>query len=141
MIPFCPAIRRDLDPELALELPLLPWELRSGGVGGSALSVAGVPASYVLRTDRIAAVTLRATELEINALLATLEGIRASSESFVFAFDQTDPYTEYRVYLHTPLWPDEITPARDQSFLGVFTLDIELRTADGSQFLHAFLEE
>lgn len=141
MIPFTPSIRRDALPALDLTLPMQPWELKSGGVGGSAISVAGIPASYELRVDRIAMVTLRCYEYELNDLITTLEEIRASSEQFTFAFDQDDEYTAYRVYLNSPVWPDEITPDRDNNFLGVFTLALELRTVASAPFLHAFLEE
>lgn len=141
MIPFSPAIRRDNEMDLNLALPVLPWGLKSGGIGGSAVSAAGIPASYALRVDRIAMVTLRVTEDELNDVLAALEEIRETSEAFTFAFDQDDEYTAYRVYLHAPVWPDEITPDRDDAFPGVFQLPIELRTVDGSPFLHTFLEE
>ena len=52
MIPFCPAIRRDYEAALNLTLPLQPWELRSGGVGGSDVSATGVPEAYEIRRDR-----------------------------------------------------------------------------------------
>lgn len=142
MIPFCPAIRREYDADLNLTLPLRPWGLRSGGLGGADISATGVPESYEIRRDRVATVTLRAYEgAELDALMFILEEIRASSESFTFAFDQQDPDTDYVVYLHAPTWPEELVPARDEATFGVFTLEVQLRTVDGTPFLHTFLEE
>lgn len=142
MIPFCPAIRRAYDPDLNLTLPLRPWGLRSAGLGGSDISATGIPESYEIRRDRIATVTLRAYEgAELDALLFILEEIRASSEAFTFAFDQQDSETDYAVYLHAPVWPDEIAPTRDETMFGVFTLEVQLRTIDGTPFLLPFLEE
>lgn len=140
-LPFRPAFRREYADELALSLPLLPWQPRSGGIGGSAVSAAGVPESYVIRTDRIVSVTLRVLEEELDAVLAKLEEIRASSEAFGFAFDQDDVATDYDVYLHAPVWPDEIDAPRDPEFLGVHRITIELRTTDGSPFTLRWLED
>lgn len=139
-LPWRPAIQREYEPDFLLELPMLPWEPRSGGVGGSAVSAAGVPESYVIRTDRIASLTLRVLEEELDAVLAELEEIRASSEAFDFLFDQDDASTAHAVYLHAPVWPDEIRPTRDEEFPGAFRLQVELRTVDGSPFASLWVE-
>lgn len=140
-LPFRPSIARDGEAVWNATYPLRPWDLRSGGVGGSSVSVAGIPESYELRRDRIASVTLRLLEAEVDALLLELEEIRASSESFEFSFDQDDAGTAYLVYLHAPVWPDEIRAERDDGFLDVFTVTLEIRTVDGSAFAHTWLEE
>lgn len=134
-LPFRPAIARDYDAPFFLQLPMEPWELRSGGVGGSAVSAAGIPESYVIRTDRIAKVRLRVLEEELEDVLLELEAIRGASESFVFSFDQDDPATDYDVYLHSPVWPAEMTPTRDDGYRGLFRIELELRTVDGLGFL------
>lgn len=135
MLPFRPMIDRGeyADP-FFFTLPMLPWNIRSGGVGGSATSAAGISESYVVRKDMIAALTLRVLDEELNAVLAVLEAIRDGSASFRFAFDQDDPATDHEVYLHAPVWPAEIQPKRDDAFRGVFMLSIEIRTVDGSAF-------
>lgn len=142
MMPFRPMISRDeYEAPLLFSLPVEPWTVRSGGVGGSAISAAGVPASYVIRTDRIAAITLRCTEAELDSVLAELEAIRAAAQPFIFAFDQDDSATEHTVYLHAPAWPAEIVPERDGSFRDLFLVKIELRTADGSSFTTTWVEQ
>ena len=109
----------------------MPWTIQHGGVGGSAIAASGVPESYALRTDHLLAVTLRVDESELADLLAELSAIRDSSDSFVFALDRDDEYTEREVYLHAPVWPDPVNPERDDRFLPLFRLPIVLRTADG----------
>lgn len=133
-LPFRPAIRREYADELLFSLPMLPWDFLSGGVGGSAVSAAGVPESYVIREDRIVEVTLRVSEEELDAVLAEMESIRATSEAFTFAFDQDEDATDHEVYLHAPVWPEEIRPDRDDEYPGAFRLTIALRTTDGSPF-------
>jgi hypothetical protein len=141
MLPFRPAFRREYEAELNLTLPMRPWELRSGGVGGWEISAAGVPESFVIRVDRLADLTLRVLETELEDVIAELEAIRAASEPFYFAFDQDDSMTEYFVYLHAPVWPEEIAPDRDDEYVGLFLLRLTLRTVDGSGFLTTWLEQ
>lgn len=136
MLPFRPAFRRDeYTLPLELQLPMVPWELESGGVGGSAVSSAGVPESYVLRNDRLALIEIRVLEEELEAVLQELEAIRADSAPFVFSFDQDDAATDHTVYLEAPVWPERIRPKRDDQFPGAFRLALQLRTVDGSPFV------
>lgn len=139
MIPFCPAIRRTGEPDLLFSLPMIPWELRSGGIGGSATAAAGISESYVVRRDRIAKVTLRMYEIEVEDFFLALEEIRATSEPFIFLFDQSDEYSAIQVYLHTPVWPAEIDIIRDD-FPGVFRVSLELRSVGAAPFTEIWLE-
>lgn len=142
MIPFRPMIARDeYEAPLLFSLPMEPWTVRSGGLGGSAVSSAGIPASYVIREEEIAEITLRCTEAELPAVIAELRAIRATSEAFTFAFDQDDPATDYLVYLQAPVWPDEIKPERDGSYRDLFRLKIEVRRVDGSPFDLTWVEQ
>lgn len=140
MIPFTPAIRVAGEPELLFALPMLPWELRSGGVGGSSTAAAGVSESYVVRKDRIARVTVRMYEIEVEDFFLTLEHIRDNSLPFTFFFDQADDYSGVEVYLHSPVWPAELEIARDD-FPGVFKATLELRSKNGEPFTQIWLED
>lgn len=140
MLPFRPAFRRDYEEDLNLTQPMKPWEYRSGGVGGSTVAASGIPVSFVIRTDRLVDLTLRVLEEELESVLAVLEAIRASSEAFIFAFDQDDPTTDHWVYLESPVWPEAIEPERDE-FLGLFLLQITLRTIDGGPFTTTWVEQ
>lgn len=140
-LPFRPAfLGDDYEAPLLLEEPMEPWDVVSAGLGGAAVSATGVPESYVLRVDQIRALTLRVWEYELPDVMARIEAIRASSQPFLFAFDQDDPSTDCLVYLHAPVWPAELRPERDGTLRGLFRLRIEIRTVDGSVFETPWLE-
>lgn len=141
-LPFRPAIRRDYEEDLLFTAPMMPWAFRDSGIGGSAVSAAGVPASYVIREDDIALLALRVYEEELATVRAVLREIRAAlSSSFVFAFDQDDPATEFEVYLEAPVWPADVRPERDDEYLGLFRISIEIRRADGLPFDITWVEQ
>lgn len=141
-LPFRPAIRREYEEDFLFAAPMMPWTFRDTGVGGSALSAAGVPVSYVIREDDVALLTLRVYEEELAAVREVLRAVRAAlSVPFIFAFDQDDPATEYEVYLHAPTWPQDIEWKRDDEYRGIFTVSIEIRRADGLPFAISWVEQ
>jgi hypothetical protein len=117
-----------------LRHPMRPWQMLSRGVGSTAVSAAGIPETYVVRRDRVARVTLRLDEDELEAVIAYLEDWRDSGEAREFAFDQTEDSTEFEVYLDAPQWPEAIEPQRQAGYLPLFEIALELRTEDGDPF-------
>lgn len=141
LAPFCPQF--SFDPSsgaLALSLPIPPWESRIGGVGGSAVSASGLPASFVVRTDYLRAITLRVPEEDLADVLDFLAQVRDGSLPFYFWFDQELSDTEHYVYLSKPLWPEDLMPQRSADEPGTFELDIEIRTVDGTDFTTVWVE-
>jgi hypothetical protein len=128
--PFIPAAEYG-DDVIIWTLPMLPWRLRSAGVGGSAVAASGTQEAYTIRIDRLMDVTLRVLEEEVEDTLLFLETVRGAAEPFDFSFD--GGMTSIEVELVAPTWADgPIEPERDSSYLGLFTVALTLRTADGS---------
>lgn len=112
-------------------LPMLPWRLRSAGIGGSAVAASGTQEAYTIRIDRLMDVTLRVLEEELEDTLLFLETVRGAAQPFDFSFD--GGLTSIEVELVSPTWTDgPIEPERDTSYLSLFTIGLTLRTADGN---------
>jgi hypothetical protein len=125
---------------LNLELALLPWSLSERGIGGTAVSAAGIHEVYTIREDSIARLTFRVLEQELDDFRDFVRFARSSGEPFEFRFDQDEVTTEYDVILHAPLFPDSVEFMRESSFLPMFMVDLEFRALD-RPFNTFFLED
>lgn len=135
--PFRPKIiyGYDLESDLTLELPMLPWSRGRGGVGGSDTAASGIPEAFMIRRDRIRWFKLRVLESEMDAFDAFLDWAQDSGEPFDFWLDQDVFETSHSVYLQSLRWEDEqeIQHDRDE-YLPMFVISMALRTEDGSQW-------
>lgn len=129
-LPWIPRIKYGTQ-TLDLSLPQKPWTLSPVGVGGYRVSAAGVPNSYLLRRDQRVEVELRATDAELPDVFGWIAF--AQSPPFVtqFQFDQSNPATNYYVYLDSPVLGEEAMITREDT---VNVVSLMLRTADGSRF-------
>ena len=110
---------------LILELPPVGWLAREASVGGHVRATAGIPASYVVRRDRLIDLTLRIREEEwpdfLNAL-ATMQ----SGAAFEWFPRVGDP-TPQAVTLFAPMPGTPWGPTRLPEYPRVFTATITLR--------------
>ncbi len=114
-------------------LPQKLWMPRARPVGGSDVSDAGVPESYVLRREQLMKTELRFFETEWADVDMWLEFVQ-NSQSFYFWFDKDHISTKYAVFLDMPaLGNGEVAPSRDV-YTKIYTLPVTIRTTDGSRF-------
>lgn len=118
---------------LTLTLPSKLWTPMSKPHGGSAVSDAGVPESFVIRRDQRVKLDIRFTEAEwifVDSWLTWGQG----AQSFHYWFDKNDVLTDYTVYLDEPNPGDgEVVPVRD-SFTKHFAISVVLRTVNNGFF-------
>lgn len=116
-----------------LTVPQEPWTPAALVVGGSDKSAAGVPESFVVRTEELCEVKLRFTEAELPSVMAWLKWAQKNSGSFTYRFDKNDIATEYTCYLESPAINAEIKPSRAE-FKRHFGITLKLRTTTGVVF-------
>jgi hypothetical protein len=113
--------------ETTLELTIsqAAWLPADSTVGGSRTSAAGIPASYVVRRDRLLDVTLRLWESEWGALLNLIEWGQGA-EAFLF-YPDAEEATSWQVYLEAPEAGSRFAPSRDGTYPRIFTAALTLR--------------
>lgn len=118
---------------LTLTLPIKLWTPMSKPYGGSAVSDAGIPESFIIRRDQCCEIPIRFTEAEwpsVDQWLSFGQGAQA----FDFWFDKNDNATKYTVYLEEPKMGDgEVKPTREQ-FTQHYYISVVLRTTAGGRF-------
>lgn len=132
--PFIPKIEY-ANPTITLELtqPQKLWTPSIQSIGGSNVSDAGVPETFIIRRDQLVNVEVRFTEAEWDAVADWLEWAQ-EGVAFYYWFNGTDITTRYSVYLQSPnLGDGEIQPTRD-TYRGVFSVRLVLRSATGTRF-------
>lgn len=116
--------------DLTLDLPTPPHARRTPTVGGSKTAAAGVPASYVVRRDRVLAVTFRVWEEEIADFEALIEWGQAS-EIITWTPD-VDTGTAYEVWLESPKAGETFDPPRDEEVPALYLCTVEFRKVDAT---------
>ena len=111
------------------EVSAHPWIPSDASVGGSRTSAAGIPASYVVRRDKLTELTLRVSEDEWEDYLALLTWGQTSA-TFLW-YPDADEAASYTVYLESPLAGERSSPTRLGDFLRVFECTITLRNTAG----------
>jgi hypothetical protein len=118
---------------LTLTWPQKFWSPKSKPIGGSAVSDAGVPESFIIRRDQLCKTTIRFTEAEWASVDSWLNWAQQAN-SFDYWFDKNLIGTKYTCYLEEPnLGDGEIDPDREE-FGKIFVLPITLRTTNGTRF-------
>lgn len=123
------------DTELELTEPQKLWTPMARPVGGSATSDAGVLEAFTLRRDQLCKCEIRFTEAQWEAVDTWLEWAQ-NGGVFTFYFDKSNVDSSYECYLDSPTPGDgEVSPSRD-SYSGIYTLSITIRTTNGTRFTH-----
>ena len=122
--------------DLTLTWPMAPWTPGDRPIGGGERSAAGIPSNYVLRTEPLLRLVLRIDESEWADVVAFLRGVDAAGSSWTLYPDASDALTSYTVYLESPSVAngEEITPARDENDLSLFTLPVTVRRTSETVF-------
>lgn len=108
-------------------LPVRPWDRSNRTVGGSRTAAGGTPAAYIVRNDRVLAITLRLYESEVGAFDSFMAWAQAD-ESFLWYPDARLDSTVYHVWLEAPKAGVDVQWRRDPKFPRVLETTIELRT-------------
>jgi hypothetical protein len=115
---------------LDFTLPQRLWTPLSIAVGGSEVSAAGVPESFVIRRDQLLDLRLAFREGEWPAVHAWLAWMQDTAGFCVFYPDRAVG-TSRTCYLETPKVGEEIRPERGD-YPGIYELAVRLRsTAPG----------
>lgn len=110
---------------LITSISVRPWLPTNRTIGGQRISAAGVPASYVVRTDHLLEITLRFYESEWSAI-ENLVAFGQSAQSFLW-YPEADSGTGVEVYLDSPQFGESVVPSRDAEFPRVMELPITIR--------------
>lgn len=117
---------------ILLRLPLKPPEPVSRGVGGSNETGSGMLVGYEIRRDQLLKATIRFFESEWPSVEAWLHNAQLGN-SFTFYMDQNNG-AYHNCYLSKPKLTEDITPVRDQDYIGVYTVELELRDVSSIRF-------
>jgi hypothetical protein len=115
----------------SMTLPPGAWGRRSGSVGGSRKSAAGVPAAYTVRRDEVLILPLRFYESEWTSVYAMLRWGQ-SGESMTWYPDADVTTESYEVWLETPAAGEDVTPTRSTEYPLMLELSIGLRAVDAT---------
>jgi hypothetical protein len=110
-------------------VPQRPWSRSTPTVGGSRTSAAGIPASHVVRRDRLLTMRLRVYEYEwadVEALVAWGQ----YSEPITVYLDRED-VVGVDCYLESPLAGEALEPQREDGFPLLLGVDLTWRRVDG----------
>jgi hypothetical protein len=108
------------------DLPARFWSPTDNTVGGTRVSAAGVPATYVVRRDGLLELPLRLHESEWPDLLA-LVAYGQSGLPISWAPDADNPGAAVDVYLESPAPGEKWTPTRSAEFPRVLEQTLTLR--------------
>lgn len=128
----------DVPGQVELGIPQRPWDLGGTGVGGHAISTAGIDESFTLREDAEITMRLRMLEHEFYNEFRPMWLVWCrQAQTFTVRLDANDPLTEYTMRLVAPWLEEGLRPSR-HTFDGVLELDLTLCTADSAPILHAY---
>jgi hypothetical protein len=119
------------------ELPLREWQYGMDQEGGHAVSAAGLPASFVVRTQETLDLVLRVKESEWSDCRAFLRAGMAGVEITMTVAD--NPPVD--VYFVTPVAGEAYQTDRDPSFPRVLDVAITVRASDGGDIDLVFYPE
>jgi hypothetical protein len=111
------------------------WEPSSKKIGGQAVSGAGVPEGFTRRRDELCTLTIVYYEHEWVSIRAWLVWAQDHQAAFAFRFDQSDPTTEYTVYLEAP--QDEIKGKPSGEYPGMKEIEVVVRSTTATPFVVA----
>jgi len=118
-------------------IPARAWTPGDETIGGSRTSAAGVPASYVVRRDRLLDVTLRFLESEWEDVRDLVE-FGQSAELFTWYPDANDLAQSAEVYLISPKPGEKWAPVRSADYPRAMELTITLRCPTAPLWLPYF---
>ena len=108
-------------------LPIREWQYGIQNKGGHAVSAAGLPASFVVRTQETLDMTLRVLESEWPDCMEFLRAGMAGLEIQMTVGDQ-DPVD---VFFVSPVAGEDFAPDRDPAFPRVLNVAITVRSVAG----------
>jgi hypothetical protein len=109
------------------ELPLREWSYGLDQEGGHAVSAAGLPASFVVRTQEMLVLTLRVLETEWAACRDFLRAGMAGAEITMTVGDQG----AVEVFFISPVAGEEYTVDRDPDYPRVLNVTVSVRESGG----------
>ena len=119
------------------ELPLREWQYGMDQEGGHAVSAAGLPASFVVRTQETLDLTLRVLESEWSDCRAFLRAGMAGTELTMTVGEQ-DPVN---VFFVSPVAGEAYQTDRDSEFPRVLNVNVTVRASDGGDIDLVFYGE
>jgi hypothetical protein len=119
------------------ELPLAEWQYGIEEVGGHAVSAAGLPASYVVRSQETLGLTIRVLESEWSACRDFLRAGMAGAEINMTVGDQG----AVDVFFVSPVSGETMTVERDQNYSRVLLVSVTVRASDGGDLDLLFYPE
>lgn len=119
------------------ELPPREWSHGIEEVGGHAVSGAGVPATFVVRSQETITMTLRVRESEWDDCLAFLRAGMGGEEITVTYDDQTP----VDVYFVSPVAGDSADFDRDPEYPRLLNVTFTIRASDGGDLGLLYYEE
>lgn len=136
---FIPKVSYGTGPTVfTFTFPLSPWNFTHRTIGGFGKSAAGVPEALLIRRERHLTTTLTFFESQKTAVETWLETVIDSAAAFDFWLDKDDATSMYNVYLESPHMTDDIPLSRGE-YLGVYTVEIVLRTVNNARFTHQII--
>lgn len=112
-------------------LPARPWTPGDSTVGGTKVSAAGVPASYVVRRDALLDVPLRFDESEYELLLAMVAWGQGGLPITWTPDAEDGALGSFDVYLEAPAPGTSWKPTRAADYARMFEFTITLRAQAG----------
>lgn len=140
-MPWCPRIVVG-DTDYTFELPMRPPDFPVGGIGGSAESAAGLPASYGVRDDDMLDVHLRFYESERPDVTELVRQMQKHFATIAFYADKDDAEPSNTCYLRSPERGSDWQPTRSDELAGGrgFELTIRLRSITGPWEIEYFAD-
>jgi hypothetical protein len=123
---------------LVFDIPPESWLPREGSIGGMIRATSGIPASYVVRRDRMVDLTLRIREEEWSSFLNFLVWAQEGG-SFTW-IPRVGGTEEYEVTLFAPMPGAVWAPTRATAYPRVFLATLTLRGVDATNPFTPFLE-
>ena len=119
------------------ELPLAEWQYGIEEVGGHAVSAAGLPASYVVRSQETLGLTIRVLETEWAACRDFLRAGMAGTEIAMTVGE----LGAVDVFFVSPVSGETMTVERDQNYSRVLLVSVTVRASDGGDLDLLFYPE
>lgn len=118
-------------------LPLREWQYGMDQEGGHAVSAAGLPASFVVRTQETLDMTLRVLESEWSECRDFLRAGMAGLEITMTIGDQSP----VNVFFVSPVAGEAYQTDRDPAYPRVLNVAITVRASDGGDIDLVFYDE
>jgi len=129
--PFAPRIIYPATTGTVLDLDLGQdyWLPSSRTIGGSGISAAGVPESYIVRRDELLQVTLRFYEKDWPFVRDFVAWAQENAATFDWYPDRRNLNQKYVVYLDSPMIGEDLQPRRASWDSAVYEIDLILRNS------------